>query len=190
MKEFLKQNITIVLAFALPFILIFGVVVSIYIPSLFVKTDYNFIYAFCTNQNYYSCDSTLPKKYTVKNGKLVIRDESAAPIDTNKNGIPDMKEYPARLFLHDTKTNTSREITKEEAESLTLRGLLTSPDGASVSGRYDRNGGDFFLFGGSSSYNYYLMQGKGSARLNLIQNSGSYYQNNFEFIGWVIPGKN
>ncbi len=195
MKEFLKQNIVIVLAFSFPFVLIIGAVISIYTPSLFVKTNYNFIYTFCTNQSYYSCDTTLPKKYTVENGKLMIHEQGSlgsttSAIDTYRNSIPGVQEYPARLFLHDTKTNTSREITKEEAVSLTLDGLLTSPDGASISGRSDRNGGDFLFFGGESTYNYYLMKAGHGAKLSLIQNDGSYYKNNFEFIGWVVPGGN
>ncbi len=190
MKDFLKQNITIVLAFTLPLILILVVVLSTYLPSLFITTDYNFVYTLCTNQ-IYSCNDNLEKMYTVESGKLIVHSAASTVFATNKNAIPTEKTYPARLFLHDTKSNTSREVSLEEAQSLNLNGLLTSPDGVSVSGRYKSGGGDFFLFGGSSSsFDYYLVKGNGSHRLNLIQNSAYYYQNNFQFIGWIVPGRN
>jgi hypothetical protein len=101
-----------------------------------------------------------------------------------------MKQYPARLFLHDTKANTSREITEEEAKGLTLNGLLTSPDEVIISGHYS-NSGNVFPFGGSSEYNYYMSKRNASRKLNLITTGDlSYNQNNFEFIGWVMPGRN
>jgi hypothetical protein len=85
----------------------------------------------------------------------------------------------------------SREIELKEAQALTLSGLLTSPDGITVSNHYDR-GGEFFIFGGGySSYGYYLTKGKSRTKINLINSSEQYYyQNNFQFIGWVLPGRN
>ena len=96
------------------------------------------------------------------------------------------------VFLHDTKKNESREITLAEAQMLTLNNLLTSPDGVTVSSNYSYNGGDFFPFsGGRSSYGYYLTQGKSKSKINLINSTDQYYyQNNFQFIGWVLPGRN
>ncbi len=192
MKEFIKKNFAILLAFALPILLIVIVALTTYIPSLFISTNYNFIYTSCTDGNSYYpyyCNDYLQKRYIVVDGTLVVK-----PVDTNqdsdKNGIPDFKEkYTPRLFLHDTAKNESREITEKEAQSLTLSSLLTSPDGVTVSGNYNRGGGDFFPFGGgSSSYGYYLTKGKGRSKLNLINTTDQYYyQNNFQFIGWVLP---
>jgi len=92
--------------------------------------------------------------------------------------------------LHDTLKNESREITIEEAKLLTLNNLLTSPDGATISNNYN-SGSDLFIFGGSrSSYGYFLSKGNGKLKLNLINsNDRYYYQNNFKFIGWVLPGR-
>lgn len=196
MKEFLKRNFAIILAFVLPIILIMVVALSTYLPSLFISTHYNFLYASCANDQYYypydyNCNAYIQKYYSVVDSKLVLN-----PIDTmvdaNKNGIPDFGKNPsARIFLHDTSKNESREITLEEAKSLSLNSLLTSPDGVTVSNHYDR-GGDFFPFGGGSySYGYYLTKGKGKSRINLINNTDQYYyQNNFQFLGWALPGRN
>ena len=194
MKEFFKQNLSLVLAFSLPVLLIIIVAASTYLPSLFLSSNYNFIYAACTegsNHYYYNCDNYLQNRLVVVNGKLVVNDINPS-LDSDKDGIPDINEnYKERIFLHDTEKNESREITLEEARSLTLNNLVTSPDGISVSGDYSHGAEFLFLFDGGSSYGYYLMKGNNRSKLNLINNDDRYYyQDNFQFIGWVLPGRN
>lgn len=187
MKEFLKKNFTLLLAFALPILLIIVVVITTYLPSLFIKTNYDFVYLTCSeNGNYYmyNCGSYLQKKYSVVNDAIVVN-----KIDTTQEANKDFKDgvYSERIFLHDTETNESREISLKDAQALKLSNLLTSPDGITVSSDYDRVGGDFFLFGGYSSYGHYLTKGKSKLRINLINDSTqNYYNNNFQFLGWVL----
>lgn len=203
MKDLIKKNFVIILAFLLPVALIVIIALSTYLPSLFLKTDYNFVYTSCTDgHNYYpyQCDSYLQKRYSVENNTLVQKPVDLTQ-DLNNDGKPDynvqtasqvlLPSYTDRIFLHDTEKNESREITLEEAKKLTLNSLLTSPDGVTVSSHYSR-GGDFFPFGGgSSSYGYYLTKGNSRSKINLINSSEPYYyQNNFQFIGWVLPGRN
>ncbi len=193
MKEFIKKNLALLLAFILPIILIAIVALSTYLPSLFLSTSYNFVYSSCTDgTNYYSyrCDNYLQKRYSVVDNKLIINDIDPTQ-DSDNNGTPDINEnYTARIFLHDTKNNESREITLEEAQTLTFNSLITSPDGVTVSSSYDR-GADFFLiFDGGSTYGYYLTKGKSRSKLNLINTNERYYRNNFQFIGWALPGRN
>lgn len=196
MKQFIKKNFALLLAFLLPILLIMFVALTTYLPSLFLSTNYDFVYTSCTdNTNYYAynCNNYLQKQYSVVNNKLVV-----SPIDPtqdlDKNNIPDIKEnYTTRIFLHDTKNNESKEITPEEAQKLTLNNLLTSPDGVTVSSNYNYSRGpDIFFFGGGySNYGYYLTKGKSREKINLINSSDRYYyQNNFQFIGWVLPGRN
>ncbi len=198
MKEFIKKNFAILLAFILPIALITIVALSTYLPSLFLSTDYDFVYTLCTaGRSYYSsrCDDYLldylQKRYSVVDNKLVLN-PVAITENADKNGVLDLEKYTDRIFLHDTKKNESREITLEEAQTLPLSGLLTSPDGVTVSGRYDRRGGGFFFVfdGGSSSYDYYLTKGKSRSKLNLINSTDQYYyQNNLQFIGWILVGR-
>lgn len=195
MKEFLRKNFALVLAFALPTALIFVVALSTYLPSVFLKTSYDFIYSSCTDgTNYYypyNCNQYLQKRYAVENGKLTVNQVDLTQ-DNDKDGTPDFKEtYAGRIFYHDTAKNESHEITVEEARALTLNGLLTSPDGVTVSGHYGNSGGDFpFMFGGGSSYGYFLTKGRSRSKINLINNTDRYYyQDNFRFIGWVLPGR-
>lgn len=126
----------------------------------------------------------------VVNGSLVINDINPT-LDSDNDGILDINEnYSTRIFMHDTQKNESREITLEEAQGLSLNSLLTSPDGVSVSSDYSRGADFIFLFDGGSSYGYYLMKGNSKNRLNLINSDDRYYyQDNFQFIGWVIPGR-
>ncbi len=192
--DFIKRNFALLLAFILPVALIAAFAISTYLPSFLLSTNYDFIYATCgTGTDYsYRCNDYLQKRYSVENGRLAIR-----PVDLaqylDANGRPAYPEtYSGRILLHDTKRNESREIPLGEAQAMSLSGILTSPDGVTVSTHYDRNDhGIFFPFGDrSSSYGHYITKGKSKAKLNLINaNNQDYYRNNFEFIGWVLPGR-
>lgn len=194
MKEFIKKNFALLLAFILPVLLIIIVALSTYLPSLFLSTNYNFIYTSCTDgTNYYPyrCDNYLSRRHAVVDNKIIVK-----PIDltqnSDKDGVLDINEnYTVRIFLHDTQKNESREIALEEAQTLTLNSLLTSPDGVTVSSSYDRGADFFFIFSGGSSYGYYLTKGKSKDQLNLINSDQRYYyRDNFKFIGWILPGRN
>ena len=188
MKEFIKKNFLILLAFTLPIVFILVIALITYIPQSFISADYNFIYSSCFNNGryHYDCNDYLQRLYSVVDNKLVINEIDPA-YDLDQNKIPDIQEnYDARIFLHDTEKNESREITIEEAQTLMINNLLTSPDGVTVSNYYN-NGADFFIFNNGSSYGYYLTKGKSKSKLNFInQDSRYYYQDNFKFIGWVL----
>lgn len=177
------------LAFAFPLLLIIIIAASTYLPSLFLSTDYDFVYATCGNGSgyyEYDCRNFLNDRFAVENGQLTLK-----PIDpykdSDRDGTPDMSEsYVTRIFRHNTGANESREITLEEAKALSINGLATSPDGVSVQRGYDR-GTDFFIFFNTSSdYGYYLTKGEKRQKLNLvIDDDRYYYRDNFKFIGWV-----
>jgi hypothetical protein len=187
--EFIKKNFALLLAFTLPVVLIIVVALSAYLSSLVIRTNYNFIYTTCGDgaNNYpYRCDSYLQKRYSVVDNKLILKPVDMTE-DADKDGMPDFNEkYVGRIFLHNTKTNESQEITSEEAQTMKLSSLLTSPDGITVSNHYNRSGGDFpfFFSGGSSSYGYYLTKGNSWSKINLINSSNLYYYgDNFQFMG-------
>jgi len=183
MKKFIKENFVIVLAFILPIGFIFFITVKIYLPSLFLSTDYSFVYSSCVDY----CYDSLQNRYSVVDGKIVDSIDSVQGLG-GRNLSNANENFPTRIFFHDTKENKSREITLEEAQTFVLSGLLTSPDEVTISGKYNR-GPDFLFFRAGSSYDYYLMRGENSSKLNLINNV-NYYGRNFQFIGWVIPEVN
>lgn len=188
----IKENLAIVLAFALPIVLILVVWLSVYIPSLLVKTNYNFVYAVCDSGDaYYGqyCQSYLGQRYSVVDG--VLKEHDVEPDLKFRNevirGVMDF--YSARIFLHDTQKNESREIRLAEAQQLELNTLLTSPDGVTISDGRSRNSGDFFyLFdGGGSTYGQYLVKGNSRKKMNIIGVSDYYSKRDgFDFLGWVI----
>jgi hypothetical protein len=191
--KFIKRNIVIIIAFSLPILLIIGVALSIYIPSLFLSTKYNFVYIICTESNYryITCNNYIQKRYSVVNNRIVINNIDPT-LDSDNDPMPDINEnYVTRIILHDTEKNESREITFEEAQTLTLNNFKISPDGVTVEDEYS-SGTDLFIFGGSSStYGYYLSKGKTKKKLNLIYDYDQYYYRyHFQFIGWVLPGRN
>jgi len=192
MKEFFKKNFVLILAFTLPIVLIAILALYTYLPSLAVSTDYNFVYSVCTDGTYfYQCNQYLQQRYSVVNNKLVVNDIDPAQ-DSDNDGVPDVNEnHTTRLFLHNTAKNESREITLTQAQALNLEGLLTSPDGVTVSGHYDRGSEFVFLFDRNSSYyGYYLTKGNKRSKLNLVHHDDRYYyRNNFHFIGWVLPNR-
>lgn len=195
MKQFIKNHGVIILAFALPVTLIIVVALIAYLPSFFISTKYNFVYVSCvdgTNYDPYLCTQTIRNSYTVVDGKITL-----TPIDPNtdkdKDGILDSNEkHTAHIFLHDTQKNESREISLEEAKTFELNSLLTSPDGVTISSNYDRGAEFFLLFNGGSHYGTYLTKGNAKKELNLINKNERryYYQDGFQFIGWVLPGRN
>jgi hypothetical protein len=203
MKDFIKKNITLIVAFALPVWVIVIVAIGVYFPSFFVSTKYDFVYISCSENNSYQaydCNQYLEKKYSVTNNKLSASDlETTSFTEDYSSGTPKMKivsenqKYAERIFFFDTKKNEGREITLEEAKALSLNGLVTSPDGVTVSGNYENRNDGFFIFGGGgrNNFGYYLTKGSGKSKLNLINISDSYYsRSGFKFIGWVLPGRN
>jgi len=191
MKDFFRKNWVLVLAFSLPVLLIAGVALSAYLPSLGLSTKFDFVYAACVDgsRGYYQCDAWLQKRYAVVDGKLTLKEVDPV-LDSDKNGVPDVKEnYAARVFYHDTLADVTREIALEDEQKLQLNGLVTSPDGVSVTYEY-RGGGDIFPFSyRGSTHGYYLTKGKAHRGLNVINADQSYYYGNFQFLGWVLPGR-
>jgi len=190
--EFIKKHGIIIIAFALPILLIAGIAVSVYLPGMFISTQYDFVYATCgdgINRYYgYDCTAHLNNLYSVKDGALVVNTIDPNQ-DTDQDKIPDIKEnYTIRFFLHDTEANEGREITLAEAQGFSFSGLLTSPDGVAVENGQDRSVEVFPFFGGNYREGFYLTKGSKQRRIDLInENDGYYYNNNFKFIGWVLP---
>lgn len=189
MHSFFKGNFAVFIAFLLPLVLVAVVAIGTYLPAALISTDYDFVYASCSEgQNYsYGCDGYLQKRFPVVDTKLTYIPANPEE-DTDRDGTTDTNEhYTVHFFLHDTEKNESHEITEQQALSLSFNSLLTSPDGVTVSSGYDRQADFFFLFGGGSTHGQYLTKGNSRKKLNLI-NSGDryYYQNSFHFVGWVL----
>ena len=144
---------------------------SIYIPALFVSAPrYDFLYT--TGYDYYDF------RYEVQNSKLIKIPLPASPYPSFQTPA-----YQKKLYLHETGTNTNREISFEQAELFTLDTSLISPDGYEIT--YSSNGGGFFPFyiSGSNNSGYYLTGHNLSKKINL--GGTDFYTSQFTFLGWV-----
>ncbi len=213
MKEYLKKNALVVIAFSVPIVFVGIIFLMTALPSMFFSTQYNFVYAVCndpTSIDHYNnqrCQEYLKKKVSVVDGRISIK-EDPTYTDT-AYGYPDAfidevgprrmipiertysyeKElgYKLRLLLYDVRIGQSREISQEEAKSMHFSDLITSPEGVSIESGYDSTYNSPFFFDTSSSYNRYLKKGNQKKKLNLLDQSDRYYNGNFQFVGWVIP---
>jgi hypothetical protein len=188
MKKFISKNIHLILAFGIPLLLVLIVAIFVYMPSVFLKSNYDFIYISCDEGSSYpyNCVDYVERKYSVKEGVLSINHINQNA-DYNNDGKPDFsKEYKIRFFLHDNKKNESREITEKEAQEFHLNDLITSPEGMSITNGYNGGASFYPVFNTKSSFNHYLTKGNNRKKLNLIVNNNSYRRNNFQFIGWII----
>jgi hypothetical protein len=174
MEKSTNKPILIGVAFLLPLLFIGVILLTSTIPSSRLTSEYDFVYATCSegqNSYRYNCSNYLNRRYQVVNGTLNVIEEN----------------YRSRLFLHDVELNQSREITLADAQALSLRDLITSPDDVSVEWEASRSTGFFLFYDARSDSGYYLTKGNAKKELNLIEdNNRSYYQGNFMFVGWVM----
>lgn len=170
-KEFFKKNASLVIGISIPILMIIFVVTSIYLPGLFVKPQYDFLYV--SGDDRYSYDSY---RYSVEDGALVENQVSEKTIYNSYR--------KAKLYIYDAAKNESREISFEAARQLNLDPVKKSPDGfAVVYG--SRSSGS--LFYSSRDYDtHYLVSGNASKKINLQLPASSGYYENFRFIGWII----
>ena len=60
----MKKNIPLIFAISIPVLMVIGIALSIYLPTLFVKPEYDFLYSIGGDYSYRN-------EYAVENGKLV-----------------------------------------------------------------------------------------------------------------------
>ena len=168
-----KKNISLWIGFAIPVLMILFVVAAIYLPRVFAEPlNYDFVYMI--GDNYYGGDY-----YQVQNGTL-IKVEQAMPVGS----VPTPK-LQSQFFIYDAQTNTTKEISFDDAVKLKFDSSYESPDGFQVQqGNYS---GDFFpFFGGGYNNGIYLEGGGVSRKINVNVARDPYRNQNFQFLGWVM----
>lgn len=172
--ETIKKNITLIIGVSIPILMILFVAGSIYLPGLFIKPQFSFLYA--SGDNYYYGQ----QQYSVQDG-MIVKNEIKPPEDNTYN--PPREE--TKLYIYDVVKNESRKVSFEEVQTLNLDSNQKSPDGFEVV--YGSHGDGFFPFFFWSETDYttrYLKGNNVSKKINL-QLNGSHYYNNFRFLGWI-----
>ncbi len=180
-----NKNLPLIVGIALPIVFIIIISVVIFLPSFFIKPQYNFIYAL--DNNYYAYNQSYKNTFGVENGKIVSVPISA-PLNLPRREVVNyLGDYP-KIYLYNVKNGTSHEIGFAEAEKLSLDAGPSSPDGYSISYEYG-NYGFFDLIGGNNNSNgYFIYKGNAKKRLlGFVDDNSRYYgsNSNFKIIGWI-----
>jgi hypothetical protein len=169
------KHLPLAIGIALPVVFIAIISVAIFLPTLFIKPEHNFIYTLedtsWYNQNY-------EHSYKVEGDRIVIE-----PIISRNSNV--VQKGSPGLFLYDVKNNTSERITLEEAQRYNVSPGPSSPDGYTVGYEYG-HAGIFELFGDSDSQRgYFISSGSAKKKLTGLGADRYTYQTGFRLIGWV-----
>ena len=189
MKNFIKENLVLVIGLALPVLLIVLFFVATVIPKsmgtppqyemLFTTTKYNY-----QNKPEYVID------FNVKNQQLMV--------NSKKNDEKNYNNATKILMAYDGKTETVREIKidaskltegnevlLEETKNLSIDTGVISPDGYTLEGpNYGGNGLVGGLFGGGYRNTGYRLK-KGGVGYKVPNMQPDYYYSQLQFIGWI-----
>jgi hypothetical protein len=171
-----NKNLPLIVGMVLPLFFIAVVSLVIFLPSISVKPEHNFI--FSDEGDYYN--GGYKNFYKVKDGVLTLEPVSVGAYDKAYY----VKDYP-KIFVYDVKKHTSKEITLEEAKKLDLDPGPSSVDGYNIvyeGGHY----GIFEIFGSNDgARGYFIAKGNAKKKLSGLLRDGYGYNYNFKFIGWI-----
>lgn len=163
----MNKRTTLILAISLPFAMVIILGIITYLPGLFIKPQYDFLYSM-SNHFIYGIDV-----YSIQNEKLSLMIQDS---NDGTYGSQDMKFY-----IYHTADNSSSEISYEKAQELRLDSKI-SADGYEVINGKTREGIFPFSYSIKDYDSYYIRNSNASRKLNI--NTSSDY-NNFNFIGWI-----
>lgn len=189
MKNFVKENLVLVIGLTLPVLLIVLFFVATVIPkSMGIPPQYEML--FTTTKYDYQNKPEYVIDFNVKNQQLMVK--AKKPDDKNYNNAVKL------LMAYDGKTETVREIKidaskftegnevlLEEAKNLSIDTGVISPDGFTLEGpNYGGNGLVGGLFGGGYRNTGYRLK-KGGVGYKVPNMQPDYYYSQLQFIGWI-----
>lgn len=192
MKDFIKQNLVLVVGFTLPLLLVLVFLAATVIPKAF-STPPQYEMLFSTIRYDYQNPSEYTLDFAVKEHKLMVK--------AQKNDRKDRAYNTKSLMAYDGKTETVRQISIDPAQfsgaaegssailaetaSMTIDAASMSPDGYVLEGPgYCCGGMVAGMFGGYGNGGFRLK--KGSVGYKIPDMQGNHYYNQLQFIGWVI----
>ncbi len=193
MKNWIKENLVLVVGLTLPLLLIVLFFVASVIPkALGTPPQYEMLFSATKYEYQKSPDYVIDFK--VKDKKLMVSAKKLDDKNNNGNSV--------RLMAYNGKTETVREITLdnaktgaaasngeivlEETKEMVIDTNPVSPDGYSLEGP-NYNGGSGLLgglFGGGYRNEYRLKKGAVGYKVPGLQ--PDYYYYNVQFLGWVV----
>ena len=192
MKNWIKENLVLVIGLSLPILLIVLFFLATVVPkSLSTPPQYEML--FTTLKYEYENSPAYLVDFKVVNHQLMAA--------VKKNNDKSRNYNSKKLMAYNPKTETVREITIDlakaaeanidevvlaETKDLKVDSSVVSPDGYQLDGsRYSNSGLIAGLFGvGSRNSGYRLKKGAVAYKVQTTQ--PDYYYSDFKFVGWVV----
>lgn len=168
-KPVAKTNYTkdFLLFFSVPIAIVLIVIGFIYVPRMMANPQYDFVYSVCSE---YYCRYS----YSIDSSGMVTQQAKSNYLDYD--GVSSLK-------LYDVETDSSKNVSLEEARQYRLNSSSRSKDGYVLT--HESSGGGGFLFwGGDSENGWYLKKGIAKQKVGL-STGNYYYLENVKFLGWV-----
>lgn len=181
-----KEQLPLIIGLAIPVLLIAVLAAIIYVPRLYVKPSFDFVYAVGSYPVSLDSEAKTRVEYSVVNDRLK---KTTSPAEVSLD--PNDKYYyglhvttPPDFYRYDVTEHKSISLSEEEILQLTLDPNEAAPDGFKMS--YGQEGDDIFssLFGGRDYAKRILVKGTVSVPLNVVSGSDRY-GSEFHFIGWL-----
>lgn len=191
MKNFIKENLVLVVGLTLPLLLIILFFAATVIPkAMGMPPQYEMLFS-TTHYDYQNPPDFL-LDFEVKNQKLMVK--------TQKNELKD-RSY-RKLMVYDAKSEAVREISidianvaessasaatvLEETKNMMIDTSSTSPDGYTLDGPSYGGGGLMAGVFGGGYHNSGFRLKKGSVGYLVPNTKQDYYYNQVQFVGWII----
>lgn len=170
----MKKNLPLIVGLTLPILLVIIMALVIFIPSININPQHNFIYS---NEHPFYVN-LYQNTYKVEDDKILPEPLPRQP------GVDKTKPYPV-LYIYDVKDDTSHQISLEEAQKYAIDPGPSSPDGYTVDYQYSHDG-IFEIFGSNNnSSGYFIVKDSGKKKLSGINRDSYSYSGDFKFIGWI-----
>lgn len=192
MRNWIKENLVLVIGLSLPILLIVLFFLATVVPKSF-GTPPQYEMLFTTLKYEYENSPVYLIDFKVVNNQLVAK--------IKKNDDKARNYNSKKLMAYNAKTETVREITIDlakaaedninevvlaETKHLKVDSSVVSPDGYQSEGsRYSSSGLIGGLFGGGNHNSGYRLK-KGAVAYKVQTSQPDYYYSDFKFVGWVV----
>lgn len=185
-RNFIKENLFVIIGAALPVLLLVGALAATKLPGLWVEPPrHDFL--FLDREGNYAC---FPARFQVRTGRLEITAHKSADHCTHY-----VNQYP-RLYRYEARAETIRELPYDippagetgavaAAAGLRLDTARKSPDGYEVVEGPRYHHGDFFGFFGGYHYESGIALKKDGRTIEVPLDDGTWYGRG-QFLGWVL----
>ena len=182
-----KEHLPLVIGLSIPVLLVVVLAAIIYVPRLYLKPQFDFVYATGSYPSYVDREGKIRVDYTVVNDRLV---KMTVPVEISSDPQDryyySLRESTPPIFYHyDVSEQKNIPLSEAEVVALHLNPAQEAPDGFKIG--YGRDSDDIFesIFGGRDYSERVLTKGSVSIPLNLVKPGEQYYSSDFDFIGWV-----